>query len=335
MSKKQLAEEYPPPSEAQAIQNLTQRLLKKIVDENPTGIMRRDAHTKMHGIVKAEFIIEPNLPEQLRVGLFKQPGSYQAWIRFSNQNLMAPDSKKDIRGMAIKVLGVPGPKLLKNEEDSPNHDFILISTNTFVTKDVQEFDAMIKAIVCGKLAAAFFFLTHWRVSWNLLKSMKVIANPLKIPYFSPTPYRFGKHAVKYSAKPYFDQPDAVPNNPDYYFLRQAMVNQLATQEVTFDFSVQLQTNADTMPIEDPGVAWSESESPFCKVASIKIPRQEFDSEKQREFGENISFNPARCLAEHKPIGGINRARMVVYQAISIFRHKQNQVLVKEPSGWDI
>ena len=160
MSKKQLAEEYPPAGEAQAIQNLTQRLLKKIVDENPTGIMRRDAHTKMHGIVKAEFIIEPNLPEQLRVGLFKQPGTYQAWIRFSNQNLMEPDSKGDIRGMAIKVMGVPGPKLLQNEEDSPNHDFILISTNVFITKDVQEFDAMIKAMMCGKLAPIFFFFMH-------------------------------------------------------------------------------------------------------------------------------------------------------------------------------
>lgn len=335
MTQKQLAQEYPPPGEAQATEDLTQRQIKKIIAENPTGIMRRDAHTKMHGIVKAEFIVEPDLPEQLRVGMFKEPGTYQAWIRFSNQNLMNPDIKKDIRGMAIKVMGVPGAKLMPHEEDSPNHDFVLISSSFFMARDVQEFDDLIKGLTGGNLALLFFFLTHWRMDWNLIKSMKSFANPLQIRYWSSTPYLFGKRAVKYSAIPYFDVPDTIPENPDYDLLRLAMIKQLATEDVRFDFAVQFQTDADTMPIEDPGVQWSEVESPFRKIATIKIPRQEFDSDKQREFGENISYNPARCLAEHRPLGGINRARMLVYQAISIFRHEKNQVPVKEPTSWEI
>ena len=63
MSKKRVAQEYSPPGEEPYINDLAQRLKAKIIKDNPTGIMRRDAHPKMHGVVKAEFIIEPNLPE--------------------------------------------------------------------------------------------------------------------------------------------------------------------------------------------------------------------------------------------------------------------------------
>jgi hypothetical protein len=37
------------------------------------------------------------------------------------------DIKRDARGMAVKVLGVPGKKLLQDEEDATTQDFIMIS----------------------------------------------------------------------------------------------------------------------------------------------------------------------------------------------------------------
>lgn len=338
MPNKQLAQEYPPPGEAEYIQDLAERLKAKIIKDNPTGIMRRDAHPKMHGVVKADFIIEPNLPPQLRIGLFKEPATYQAWIRFSNQNgTMQADSNNDIRGMAIKLMGVPGKKILEQEQDESTHDFIVISTDAFVTADVQEFDGMIKAMT-GRLmwlTAGWFFATHWRVGWNLWKSMIKFANPLQIRYFSTTPYLFGASAVKYCATPQVETPDAIPSDPSDDYLRLAMIKQLAKGEARFDFAVQFQTDADTMPIEDPGRPWPEAVSPFRKVATIRIPRQDFNSEKQNEFGENLSYTPWHALPEHRPLGGINRARKVVYQAISIFRHEYNKVPRKEPTSWDI
>jgi hypothetical protein len=335
MSRKQLAQEYPPEGEAQVIRDLTERQIKKIINENPSGIMRRDAHTKMHGMVKAEFTVLPDLPPELQVGLFQQPGTYQAWLRFSNQNLMNPDIKKDIRGVALKVMQVPGPKLMPGEPDSPNVDFVLISSPFFMARDVREFDDLIKGLTGGTLALLGFFLSHWRMSWNLLRSMKSFANPLQIRYWSATPYLFGSQAVKYSVIPQVDQPEPIPNPAPDDLLRQAMIRQLAREDAYFDFAVQFQTDAERMPIEDPGVEWSEAESPFRTVARIKIPKQAFDSAAQREFGENASFNPARCLPEQRPLGGINRARMVVYQAISQFRHEKNQVAIKEPIGWEV
>jgi hypothetical protein len=337
MTQKQIATEYPPPNEGKYVEDLAQRLQAKITDQYRTGTMRRDAHPKMHGAVKAEFTVEPNLPDELRVGIFREPKTYQAWIRYSNQNsTMQADIKGDIRGMAIKLMGVPGQKVLEQEKDEQTHDFLAISTNVFVTHDAQEFDGLVKALMSGLFAMGWFFLWHPRSLWNLMTASIKVVNPLQIRYWSTTPYLFGNgRAVKYSAIPQAPATDTIPSNPSDDFLREAMVRQLGKEGVKFDFAVQFQTNADTMPIEDPGTAWSEQVSPFRKVATIHIPQQEFDTDAQRTFGENLSFTPWHCLPEHRPLGGINRARKIVYDAISKFRHQANHVPRSEPSSWAV
>jgi hypothetical protein len=165
--------------------------------------------------------------------------------------------------------------------------------------------------------------------------MKKFSNPLQMRYWSTTPYLFGRTAVKYSAIPrVINSADPASSaGPD--FLRDAMICQLSQHEAFFDFTVQLQKNAQSMPIEDPGKEWREAESPFRKVATIRILQQEFDSEAQRTFGENLSYTPWHGLPAHRPLGGINRARKIVYDAISIFRHARNGVPRREPSSWDI
>lgn len=331
-----LATEVIPPNEAACIHDLAARLQAKIIRENPDGIMRRDAHPKMHGLVRAEFIVEPDLPPELQVGLLAEARTYQAWIRFSNQSpSRGPDIGRDIRGMAIKLMGVPGEKLLEKHMHEQTQDFILISTKVFVTRDVAEFDDMIKAMTGSLWAKIWFFGLHWRVVLNVAKSLRKFANPLQVRYFSTTPYLFGTTAVKYSAIPRFGVPAQIPSKPADDYLRHAMVEQLRQEDALFDFAVQLQTDATAMPIEDPGKAWNDSVSPWRKVATIRIPSQEFDSEAQRTFGDNLSFTPWHCLPAHRPLGGINRARRVVYELISAFRHKWNDVPRREPTSWDI
>ena len=48
------------------------------------------------------------------------------------------------------------------------------------------------------------------------------------------------------------------------------------------------------------------------------------------FCENLSYTPWHSLPDHRPIGGINRARKVVYEAISKVRHDYNAVPRREP-----
>lgn len=331
MAHKVLAQEYPPPGEEEAIADLAARLQQKIKKQYPRGVMRRDAHPKMHGLVRAEFIVEPNLPPEWRVGIFREPVVYSAWIRYSNQNAqIQSDLKGDIRGMAIKLMDVPGEKLLTPHQFVDTQDFVLISTNVFVTRDVAEFDAMVKAMVGGALPMLWFFATHLRATWNLLSSMKKAGNPLALRYWSATPYLFGKHAVKYSARPTSEVNDCIPVNAGRDFLRHAMAEQLRRGEVRFDFMAQKQIDPDTMPIEDPGVPWSETASPFFKLATIRIPQQDCDTEDQRRQGENMSFNPWHSLAEHRPLGGINRARRTAYHSVSSMRHERNLMPQDEP-----
>ena len=336
MSSNPLGQEQIAAGEQQYIEDLAQRLKAKIVADYPTGTMRRDAHPKMHGLVKAQFEVEANLPAELQVGIFKKAGSWPAWIRFSNQNAtMQDDIKGDIRGMAIKLMGVPGTKLLENELDAPTQDFIVISTKVFITRTPQEFDELVKALMGSWLAQIWFFLSHFHATLNLLRSNKKFANPLQIEYFSTTPYLFGNTAAKYCARPQIKQADQIPLRPSPDYLRDAMRAQLSKQEAVFDFMVQLQTDAHSMPIEDPSVEWDEDQSPFRKVATIRISKQEFDTEVRRSYGENLSFSPWHSLPEHRPLGGINRARKVVYDFISRFRHEKNTVKRQEPAEYEI
>jgi hypothetical protein len=95
--------------------------------------------------------------------------------------------------------------------------------------------------------------------------------------------------------------------------------------------VQLQTDPVRMPIEDPTIDWDESLSPYRKVATLKIPPQTFDSPEQMEFCENLSYTPWHSIPEHKPLGGINRVRKVVYESMANLRHDLNDVPRREPT----
>ncbi len=331
----EVASEYPTPDESEYTEKLAAVLKQKVADSYPPGKTLRDAHPKEHGCVMGEFVVEGELPQQWRVGVFKKARSYPALIRFSNASpTVSPDYKKDCRGMAIKLLGVEGEKLLEDDRNGLTHDFITISFDAFFSKDPKDLFFFTKAFFSGTLATLWYFFnpfnSHIRTFLSIAKSAQRHTSPLDIRYWSMTPYLFGSKAVKYSVIPWRHTPSAIPKNPPDCYLRENMQAQLANDTLYFDFMIQFQTNPYTMPIEDPTVSWDENASPFRKIATIVIPAQKFDTAAQMEFGDNLSYNPWRCLPEHRPLGGINRCRRRVYQVISRFRHDRNDMQQKEP-----
>jgi hypothetical protein len=50
------------------------------------------------------------------------------------------------------------------------------------------------------------------------------------------------------------------------------------------------------------------------------------------LGEQLSSTPWHALPEHRPLGSINRARRVVYDAVSKYRHEQNNEPRREPTA---
>lgn len=316
--------EYPPPEEQQHIDSLIRVLRQKMERDYAGATVLRDAHPKLHGCVRAEFRVRADLEPELAVGLFQPGRAYSALVRFSNQNAtVSSDTARDIRGAAIKLLGIEPPVLEQDDPGEATQDFILITVDRFVTADVAQFDGLVRALVGGFGRKALYFLRHPRALRNLLMSLRHHDNPLGARYFSVAPYRLGARAVKYSLSP--RTPAVTPERRGHDHLRRAMADQLRRGDAAFEFAVQFQSDARRMPIEDAGVTWSETRAPFRALASLHIPQQEFDTDEMRSLAENLAFNPWHCRPEHTPIGGINRARRQVYRALADFRRERNGV----------
>ena len=110
-------------------------------------------------------------------------------------------------------------------------------------------------------------------------------------------------------------PSSRGDNPSDDSFTQALNAVLQSSEAVFDFKVQVQTDAVKMPVEDVSLDWDEAASVPVTVATLTIPSQRVDpSGELAGRCESISFNPWHCLVEHRPIGGMNRLRKLVYLA---------------------
>jgi hypothetical protein len=236
---------------------------------------------------------------------------------------------------------------LARERFRTTQDFILVNHDTFFLRDAMEVAAFAQAVTTRatvrgapldvQLRALRFFLERgdWRglttLYWTLAGRP---ANPLALTYWGQTPYALGRYAVKYLVCPQDTHglPTVLPRDGDA--LEDAVEAALAHRgrPIVFDLKVQRQTNDNEMPIEDPTVAWSETQSPYQKVATIEIPRQAISSQRRRNFGEHLSFTPWHTTWAHRPLGGINRMRRAVYEASSDLRHDLNGAPMHEPGG---
>jgi hypothetical protein len=336
--KLELNTEYPAPGEEQLAEKLVHVMRKSVESRFLQGMTYRGVNTKTHAAVRAEFVVEPDLPEHLRVGLFREPRIYPAWIRLcSTLPDPLPDNVPDLRGFAIKLMNVPGEKLLDSDRHGTTHDFTFITPDTFLTSTPEQFYTFTQA---GGLTAkrslrdiaalVWFMLTNPAVLMNLLRSQKKIGSLLEVPWYSSTPYLFGNRAVKYSLRPWLTQVAPVPTRPTNNYLREELIRQLSEGEAGFDFCIQFQLDPFKQPIENALVPWREQDSPWHKIATVRIPQQNIDSPEQMLFAENLSMNPWRCIAEHRPLGGVNRVRRLIYYEGSMHRHQRNAVPVVEP-----
>jgi catalase len=310
----------------------------------------RDQHPKSHAYVQGEFIVEENISNPLlKVGAFKTKKTYPVWIRFSNagsdRGNLIPDTVGDVRGMAIKLMDVEGDQIISNVAHHGEQDFILMNSPTFFIRDVQgyiNFFPILKALQDKKITfnadgtlkdIPEELKENFRAVAYALKLVREINaktaqpfHPLEIPYWSATPYKLGEQAIKFAVVPHVTSEELLnlenftdKNN----YLREVITNHLANKDTFFDFKVQLQTDASKMPIEDPTIKWDEQESPYVKVATIKIPPQDFNTAERQQLDEKQSFSPWHSLVEHQPLGGVNRARKI-YVEMAKIRNELNQ-----------
>ena len=336
-----IAEERLLPGEEEFVDSIITSFTQQMRGLWKPGGFERGGNTKTQGIVRAEFIVRDGLPAELRHGIYAQPRSFPAWVRFSGPGPYVTPDIDDVGFMSIsvKLMGIPGAKLM--DEEKFTQDMFGVSPPTFVTPDVRA-NAQLQ-IESVKNAQIFYFLNLHRP--HLLDMVmqglwtKTQSSPFEAPYFSCVPYLLGEgQAMQYSFWPKTSKRTPIPRlplRPPDDYLRAAMVAALGAGDVELDVRLQLQTDPHLMPIENAGVLWPERLSPRVSAATLRIPAQKFDSAAQLDFARRLSFNPWHSLAEHRPLGNQSRARRRMYLALSTLRHEMNAVPHYEPTGDEV
>jgi hypothetical protein len=356
-------------NDIKATSEIIQTFIKRRAAEGRTdtrGKVRflRDAHAKMHGCVKGTFAVRDEIPEDLKVGVFKEPHTFKTWLRYSNGNSeVRSDWKVDARGMAIKLTGVAGDKLVPEFPEQSTQDFVMINHPVFFVDNPVKYAETLKIFHSGAgFEALAQILSIGKLCDNGLPTCETaklalavngshIHNPVKDPYWSMSSFRLGHKAVKFAAIPVAcGQPNAFPNdlagqarfiaaaqkdNKDLLpsthrdTLREAMQETLETkkEDACFTFVLQRFVDQAQTPTEKATVNW-DLVAPMIPVADLRIPAQTFTSEAQDTFCDDMAFTPWHTLPEHKPLGVVNRTRFVVYTATAKLRREMN----KPPTG---
>lgn len=286
------------------------------------GKTSRALHAKGGPGLEATFTVLSDLPDEVGVGLFAQPASYRAFVRFSNgSGAHQSDRRPDIRGVAIKVMGVTGAKLIPGMEDALTQDFLCIRTPTTPVRDSDEFMALVRlaSSPLSGLPAMFRQLGLRRVIDILKRGRQVLrptASLATTRFYSALPVQFGPYAVHYALRPHAlpDPSDCPGSSPDY--LAEELSERLRRGPVSFDFQIQFYVDDELTPIEDASVEWKEEDSPFITVGLLTLSQQDTASargQRLREFIEQLSFDPWHALREFRPLGNMMRARNVAYR----------------------
>lgn len=333
-----IAEERLMTDEESFTDSIVKSFTRQMSDLWKPGGFERGGNTKTQGIVRGEFIVHEDIPEHMKRGIYARHQVFPAWVRFSGPGPYITPDIDDVGFMSIsiKLMGVPGPKLM--DEEKHTLDMFAVSTPTFVTPDAKCNAAL--QIESVKNAQIFYFvnLRESHVMDLIMQSLfiKTQSSPFEAPYFSCVPYLMGEgQAMQYSVWPTTMKRTPIPRlplRPPDDYLRNAMVASLAEGDVELDIRLQMQTDPHLMPIENAGVLWPEKLSPRVSVATLRLPRQKFDSPAQMEFAKRLSYNPWHTIPDHRPLGNQSRARRRMYWELSKLRHNMNAVPHYEPTG---
>ncbi len=297
-------------------------MLQTAIDRlNGDDIIRRTFHAKKHTCVRGQFEVLSGIDTDLQVGpVFKTAQTFPAWIRFSNGSIvMDPDEDAALQGLAIKLLGVDGAKLLDDEQPGARtQDFLLIDLPATPTTDANEFVELTQAQFNGNIALAAYLVTHPSVALRALSLTggDDTTSARTREFWAGGAYRLGDRAMKYVARPCAGAPAASsPSGDDY--LRDDLVRVLSNSEVCYDFYIQIQQDSVKQSIEDSSSVWDPALAPERLVARVTIPQTDLTAANviaEEEQCNDFSFNIWNSAPDYQPLGHVNRGRRLAYEA---------------------
>jgi hypothetical protein len=284
----------------------------------------RALHVKQHLGAVGELVVKA--PETARSGVFAMSGkSWPVYVRFSNGSTRhQADKEPDVRGFALKLVGVPGQKLIKGLEGELTQDFLFIDTPTIPFRTPDEFMQFVRVAKGGAakllpgLIASFGFGRAMSIIWGSVTKPKVKSYATHT-FHTAAPIAFGKTAVKLALVPVpSEAPAKAARGRD--FLREDLAMRLKSRTLSWTLQAQLFIDEASTPIEDAAVVWS---APWVDLATLTLPQQDPESARGREISElvnKLSFDPWHATEQHRPLGAIMRARGTTYGA-SVLQRK--------------
>ena len=244
--------------------------------------------------------------------LQQQYNVWPIWVRLSNGvGWKQADKELDARGFAMKVMGVPGPKMMNDEHET--QDFLLTNSPGPVGKNAEEFMQFAHANSRGTIPTILLALSKPRSILPAIIDTKAVDSMLTTQYWSGGPYHLGAHQTVKTTVKSCEQHENNPDKKDPDFLRTDLETMIQS-ELCFTFYVQFQVDPQKTPIEDAAKVWETSISPEIPVADIHLRAQDFSTAERDVFCDKLSFNPWHGISAHQPMGHINRARRAVYDA---------------------
>jgi hypothetical protein len=318
-----------------------------------SGTAMRGVHSKCHGVLIGEFRVMEGLPPVLAQGLFAAPGTYPVVMRLSTiPGDVLDDNVSVPRGLAIKVVGVPGARVPGSEADT-TQDFVFANGPVFSKPHPDGFLSVLKLLAGTTDKAPGLKKALSTVMRGAEKALEAVGgesptlmtlggypevNILGDEFFSQAPILYGDYIAKVAIKPFsaglralHKAPVDLKDKPNG--LREAVIDFFRNNSGEWDLQVQLSTDADAMPIEDASKDWPQEQSPYLTVARISIPPQDpWSAARIKAVDQEMSFSPWHALAAHRPLGAIMRVRKTVYDAAAKFRAAHNQVQITEPKS---
>jgi mono/diheme cytochrome c family protein len=339
------------PTEAEDIREVTESILtlQSRFASQEGRLMERGTHAKgvcaraVFEVLDVADIYDGHMAKRLGRGIFAQPGSYPAVVRFASaETRVQTDAKPDVRALSFSIElpaadpgGEPG-----------RADFSLNAATTFPINDVHQFAVFIRVLAAagGLKALRTFMVMPWR---DKLGVLGVIVRGIKqkkrarvgwqqMRYWSCVPFTHGDdEVIKYSATPSPANPGQ-PLNGGASMLRDELWRHLTedARMASFDFALQF-LDTDRMRyrgkrrdpefwVENAMIEWNEEEAPFHVVARLTLlPASQLSAaETEQQYIDVVAHAPPG----NRPIGSLNRGRWQTESASRARRYAQHRAL---------
>jgi hypothetical protein len=296
--------------------------------------LARGFHLKVQGCLKGQMYVNSSLEKDKRLGVFGMktteadaPYDHAVAVRFTNINKLN-DSEADLHGLALKVLAVPGTKLWPGDPYE-GQDFLMNDTRVHFLNNpvdvVRANEITDGAKVDPAADSPVIQALQTRARTQVSTPNTLLANQ----YHSRAPYAFGdKYIIRYfvescdaaggkipttptpvADRQFGDTTGSAPRTHDH--LKPDLVARAAS-----DAGICMLLRAQFRDVEG-SEAWIDDyitpweETPVT-LATLVFPKQ--DIADNDAYCKDVEHNPFHSIAEHKPVGVMNRGREYIYKA---------------------